>query len=133
MVPKPKPQPEPRRPRVEELTETIAALRQRMREPQAENERLRERETAASPVENWLDHPALAGSEPPLGVPDEAEIADREARLERLQRDRNAIIPRRTGPYTPYRPTIRVIGGETDVLKLLGRRGEEPDTPFDLE
>ena len=33
----------------------------------------------------------------------------------------------------PFVPTIRVIGGETDVLKLLGRRGDEPDTPFDME
>ena len=86
-----------KRPGVGELKKRVAELQRQVRELQAENERLRA-QAAAPTYESWRDNPALAGIEAPEGGPDEAEIAEREARLERLRQDPETVVYRRTGP-----------------------------------
>ena len=105
--------------RVEELAARVEALEQ-------ENDRLwAELDTGSN---DGAANDAVSAGRP---GDDEDPLA---ARLERLRQEPGVIVRRRPpGPFVPYRPWMQVIGGERDVLKLLGRYDDEPDTPFDVE
>ena len=113
-------------PTFEELVARVAELAARVEAVEQENARLR-----AELADGSRD--GTAGD----AVPSERPVDDEESLaefLERLRRQPEVIVRRRPpGPFVPYKPWMQVVGGERDVLKLLGRCDDEPDTPFDAE
>ena len=113
-------------PTFEELVARVAELAARVEAVEQENARLR-----AELADGSTDGTAGDAMSSERAVDDEESLAEF---LKRLRRQPEVIVRRRPpGPFVPYKPTIRVVGGERDVLKLLGRCDDEPDTPFDQE